>query len=199
MQNSSSLRPAKNDLASAARAVERMKLSTDREEFEAEWRDFLNCIEKVWVKTERACQPFRQQFEPWQGQYTRLRRKDMLLRYLKQARDADNHSIQDVMEITPGGIGLRAGASGSVYIRELSIDAKGQIKIDASDDVIVEIINPKVVAVKVLNNGEWYNPPSTHLDNPVSDHHPVTLAELGLKFYEKFIAEAEQRFFKDQL
>lgn len=78
-----------------------LKAAENFEVFEEEWRHFLNCIEKVWDKVERSCQHVKNSFQPWQGKYANLRRKDMLLRYLKQARDADNHSIQEVAEIKP--------------------------------------------------------------------------------------------------
>lgn len=84
-----------------------MRNAKSLDEFETEWRSYLNAIEKLWQKVERCCQHVRDAFEPWQGSYHRLRKKDMLLRYLKQARDADNHSIQDVTKIQPAQRGYR--------------------------------------------------------------------------------------------
>ncbi|WP_146009766.1 hypothetical protein [Janthinobacterium sp. ROICE36] len=101
------LKHPRAELAAASRAIVSMQNAKTMDEFESDWRGFLNCLEKIWQKVERSCQPMRNKFEPWQGTYHGLRKKDMLLRYLKQARDADNHSIQDVAKIQPGSRGYR--------------------------------------------------------------------------------------------
>lgn len=187
----------KADLRAAEGALEKMKNAKSREEFEEEWRDFLGCLEKVWIKTERCCQPFRHAFEPWQGKYSALRRKDMLLRYLKQARDADNHSIQDVMDVTPGRQIMAVGEpGGSVHIKRLVFDHSGMVvAYEGNNPLKVTTVFPKVTAVPVKNNGEWCNLPTTHLGNQVENTHPATLASLGLAFYKDFLVEAERKFF----
>lgn len=164
------------------------------DEFEGEWRNYLNAIEKLWSKTERCCQHVRNTFQPWQGKYHQLRRKDMLLRYLKQARDADNHSIQDITAIQPGSRNFRFLNPTGGYIKEMQL-IDGQLVKYEGDPMVFEDVPPHPIAVPVKNNGEWYNPPTTHLDNPVKNHHPVLLAELGLKFYSEFIQAVEVKFF----
>jgi len=183
------------ELRAAARAIDDMKKANSLEEFEAEWREFLTCLEKVWTKVERSCQAIRHKFEPWQGTYHRLRKKDMLLRYLKQARDADNHSIQDFTKIELGSRKIRFANPKGGNIKHMEIRG-GEIAAYEGDPIIVEDQPPQPVAVPVKNNGEWYNPPTSHLGNPVTNHHPVVLAELGLKFYENYINEVENQFFK---
>lgn len=64
-------------MRAATRAVDAMRNAKSLEEFEAKWREFLTCLEKVWNKVERSCQVERNRFEPWQGKYHRLRKKDM--------------------------------------------------------------------------------------------------------------------------
>lgn len=183
------------ELRAAARAIDCMKNAKSLEEFEAEWREFLTCLEKVWIKVERSCQKVRNKFEPWQGKYHALRRKDMLLRYLKQARDADNHSIQDFTKIVPGSRGIRFVNPQGGYVKHMEI-SDGEIVSYDGDPIIIKDQAPQLVAVPVKNNGEWYNPPTSHLGKPVMTHHPVALAELGLSFYENYVNEVERQFFK---
>lgn len=171
-----------------------MRRAKSLEDFETEWRAYLNCIEKLWQKVERCCQHIRSTFEPWQGSYHRLRKKDMLLRYLKQARDADNHSIQDVTKIQPGSRGYRFLNPNGGYIKRMEI-RDGEVVHYEGDPMIVEETPPQPVAVPVKNNGEWFNPPTSHLGQPVVTQHPLALAELGLKFYSEYLAEVEKRFF----
>ena len=188
------LKHPRTELRAAARAIDGMRNAISLEEFETEWREFLTCIEKVWNKVERSCQSVRNRFEPWQGQYHHLRKKDMLLRYLKQARDADNHSIQDFTKIEPGSRSIRFANQHGGYIKHMEIRG-GEIAAYEGDPIIVEDKPPHPVAVPVKNNGEWFNPPTTHLGQPVTTHHPVALAELGLKFYNEYVNAVSRQFF----
>ena len=193
-----SLESAYKELASAKRALGQMQAAPSFEIFEEEWRDFLNCLEKVWVKAERGCQQFRNKFEPWQGRYTAMRRKDMLLRYLKQARDADNHSIQEVAEIKPAHTTMNFANSGGGYIERMEI-RNGKIVHYEGDPMIVESHPPTVEAVRVKNHGKWFNPPTQHLGDRVESTHPAHVGELGIAFYEVFLHEAEKTFFEPKL
>ena len=190
------LKHPRAELRSAARAISGMRSAKSLEEFEAEWREFLTCLEKAWIKVERSCQAIRNKFEPWQGKYHQLRKKDMLLRYLKQARDADNHSIQDFTKIEPGSRSIRFANPHGGHIKHMEIRG-GEITAYEGDPIVVEDKLPHPVAVPVKNNGEWFNPPTSHLGQPVTTHHPLVLAELGLKFYEGYVSEVECQFFKE--
>ncbi|MFA6011587.1 MAG: hypothetical protein WC799_16485 [Desulfobacteraceae bacterium] len=98
---------AKRELDAAERAIERMTQAMSIEELEDEWKAFLNTIEKCWIKTERVCQHVKNKFQPWQGNYTNERKNDPLLRYIKHARNSDQHTIQEVFE--------KKDASSSMY------------------------------------------------------------------------------------
>ncbi|ACR11423.1 hypothetical protein TERTU_0535 [Teredinibacter turnerae T7901] len=189
-----SIESAKKELESAKRAVEAMKNAESFDIFDEEWRDFLNCLEKVWVKTERGCQHIKNSFQPWQGRYSALRRKDMLLRYLKQARDADNHSIQPVAEYKAANRTLDFINAKGGQIKNLVIEG-GQIVHYEGDPLVVRNNPASIQAIRVKNSGNWYNPPTSHLNKKVSSLHPVHLAELGVQFYEAFINDTESTFF----
>lgn len=146
--NDEILKHPRAELRAAARAIDGMRNATSLEEFESEWREFLTCLEKVWTKVERSCQPFRNKFEPWQGTYHRMRKKDMLLRYLKQARDADNHSIQDFTEIVPGSRNIRFVNPQGGYIKHMEIRG-GEIAAYEGDPIVVENKLPQPIAVPV--------------------------------------------------
>lgn len=189
-----SLRHPRLELAAAEKAIVGMRNAKSLDEFETEWRAYLNAIEKLWQKVERCCQHIRNAFEPWQGTYHRLRKKDMLLRYLKQARDADNHSIQDITKIQSGQWAYQFVNPSGGYIRSMEI-RNGKVVRYEGDPMIVEEKPPHPVAVPVRNNGKWFKPPTSHLEKPVANHHPILLAELGLKFYSDYLNEVETKFF----
>lgn len=188
------LKHSKAELRAASRAIEAMKLSDTMDKFESEWRAFLTCLEKVWTKVERTCQPHQNRFQPWQGQFQALRKKDMLLRYLKQARDADNHSIQDMTTIKPEEMTLSFVNPTGGYIENLEI-VNGRVVSYQGDPIIQKTAPPHPVVVPVLNNGVWFNPPTSHLGKPVLSQHPVILADLAIAFYSDFVGQVERKFF----
>lgn len=191
------LKPVKLELRASENAIRKMESASSVAEFEEEWRDFLGGLEKVWNKTERCCEVVRSQFQPWQGRYTRLRRKDMLVRYLKQARDADNHSIQEVMEYTPPNRQIIIGGDTNGRPTRFYglVVAGDEVYYEGTTPIHIKTTAERVVAVRVKVNGEWHNPPTSHLGKPVPDVHPLTIAKLGLEFYQNFVMEVEAKFF----
>ena len=187
------LKAARAELRAAKNALQQMSEAESFEVYEDAWRQFLNCLEKCWNKAERGCQHVRDQFQPWQGRTQNLRKKDMLIRYLKQARDADNHSIQELAEHKPGGTGL-GFANGSGHIKRLEI-VNGEIVHYEGDPLTLTHYPSRVLVKSVLNSGKWYNPPTSHLEKPLNSADPRILGKLGLEFYERFIDEAEAKFF----
>lgn len=188
------LKQARGELTAAHKAIAAMKLAQTMDEYEAEWRAFLNCLEKLWVKLERSCQPFKDVFQPWQAEDATRRRDDELLRYLKAARHADNHSIQDVAKLNPGFQALRFTNPNGTYIEHMSIK-DGKIVEYRGDPVTIEVVAPHPAAVRVMNSGVWFEPPTMHLGKPVTTAHPTELAELGLKFYSEFYQDVKIHFF----
>jgi len=110
----------KRELQTAKRAIENMKNAHDFETLEDEWRIYLNAIEKFWVKSERVCSPEHAKFQPWQGFYTKQRKKDPLLKYLKHARNSDQHSIQESMNTKPASRSMYIEGGDSVFIDKLT-------------------------------------------------------------------------------
>lgn len=189
------LKHPKSNLTAARQSLERMKNAETFESYEIEWREFLGHLEKVWNKVERACQPMQAKFQPWQGRYHSLRKKDMLLRYLKAARDVDSHSIQDLAKMEVGRREMNFVNPRGGYIEHMEIRG-GEIVTYRGDPMLVKDTPPHPIALPVKNNGSWYNPPTSHLGQPIADQHPSRLAQLGLEFYEKFVLEAEAKFFR---
>lgn len=191
------LEAAKIEIESAKRNLERMKNASSLEEMNEYWTNLLNNFEKAWVKVERHCQPFRQKFEPWQGRYNRLRKDDELLRYVKQARDADNHSIQETTKIIPGSTTGNFVNPLRGYIKEITI-INGKVVYYEGDPMIIKTKPTQPEVQMVHNSGRDYPPPSKHLNSEVESLHPVYIAQLALQFYERYINETEIKFFTNK-
>jgi|SRR4051812_6248387 hypothetical protein len=190
-----SLSRAKAELRAARSALGRMRRARTYDELEDGWRDYLGALEKAWLKAERECQTVRDQFEPWQQQFRAERKSDPLLSYLSHARNADTHTIQDTLNQTPPSIGLGPAYGNSWYIEKLEIK-NGQITHYSGDKPMkVTFIPGRLELVTVVDRGVSYEPPKSHRGESLSKTDPISVAELGLTYYESFIAEAERRFF----
>ncbi|HTE21937.1 MAG TPA: hypothetical protein VK674_02745 [Candidatus Limnocylindria bacterium] len=186
------LKHCKNELKSAETSLIRMRKAKTLDELEVEWKNYLAAIEKAWLKAEQECSAIRNRFQPWQGQYSRERRKDQLLRYLKHARNSDQHTIQALVETKPGK--YEAKIQGSVYIDKLVV-SKGQVvEYRGSKPLEVTVLPERVELMQVKDRGKWYNPPLTHKTTRLIWPDPIKVAELGLKYYQDFISEIEKDF-----
>lgn len=190
--NSEKFRQARAEIYTAEQALQSMKLAKSFNEFERIWKIYLNCIEKCWLKVEGICQPIRNNFEPWQGKFLNLRKKDMLLKYLKNARDADQHTIQEVVEpITE----LRSiYALHNTHIKSLRIDGGNITEYVGSKPLFTTNTLAGVKLLRIKNRSDWYSPPTQHLGKCLEKNDPISIAQHGLEFYKDFLDQAEKEF-----
>ncbi|MCW5959013.1 MAG: hypothetical protein KIS76_02565 [Pyrinomonadaceae bacterium] len=183
---------AKTELKSAERAISMMKTAKTFDEFEEAWKMYLNSIEKCWIKVERICQHKRNIFEPWQGKYKRLRKKDMLLRYLHHARNADQHTIEETVKHIPSRWEAKF-PNGSGYIRSMKI-VNGAITEYEGSPMLIESFPSRIELLRFKERGDWHNPPTQHLDKNLEHRDPISIAQKGFRFYGEFLVNAEDRF-----
>lgn len=187
MQLQMDFTPAQKELNACKRCFERMLSAKNYEEYEEAWCDFLNRLEKVFEKLQRACYPHKEKFNSLLSKENALRNSDPLLQYLKQARNADTHSIQDVAKRVPGSFQLgfdvqKAGES--VHIETLVMRGTDIREYRGSHPLIVTFTSETVEVKEVINRNVHYPPPLSHLSQPLITRHPTELARLGIDFYE---------------
>jgi hypothetical protein len=193
----STLLAAKRELAATKRVLEAMRAAQTLDDIEAAWRSFLQNANKVWTKLELVCKA-PSPAQAWLGGHLRTRKTDMLLRYLKHARNSDEHTLTEIVSKQPGSIGIRGapGTSG-VYIKSMTINSGPQgthIDYEGSPIEIVQTV-PHVKLERVFDRGSWYNPPTQHLGQRLSQADPVSIAVAGFEYLRVMIEEAEGRFF----
>ncbi|MET0004370.1 MAG: hypothetical protein ABW087_12185 [Candidatus Thiodiazotropha sp.] len=185
----------KKDLNIAKKAIESMKSTRDFSEFQECWENFLFRIERAWEFTERTLKT-KNGFQQWHTPYTDLRKKDPLLVFLRQARNAEMHSVSPTVT-KPLKMAVVDKSGRGFQLNSISSKLEnGTITIDLDSPDILLDLDAKVVptdpeVVRFKNRGKWYNPPWHHLRERIRDLHPVALAELGLKFYRAYVYEAE--------
>lgn len=194
------LRGAERDLQIAERATSEMSAATQFTEFWRLWQDYLFRIERAWEAAHRAVKG-RPGFQQWFEPYRQHRARDPLLVFLKQARNAETHSIAPTVDqrfklqvqdrygypfLAP-----RISTELEEGVLTINIETAAQ---DALLDFVATPLPSAPALVRILNRGKWYEPPTTHLGEPLKSTHPVDVAKLGLAFYGAFIKESAFKF-----
>jgi hypothetical protein len=186
---------ARKALREAERAFVNMRDSKSFEELEDAWKAYLSAIEKVWTKLEQAGKNAGTKFQPWFGTQLAFRKTDALLRYLKHARNADQHTLAEVVAFTPGQMNFSLpGGPGTVHIKKLVI-GHGTIEYEGSHPPTITQMPPRLELLSVKDRGKRYNPPTEHLGIRLTRQDPLAVAEIGLRFHRDLLNEAVDKFF----
>ncbi len=171
-------------------------MATDYQAFDAAWRSYLNSLGKVWVKAERACHDIPR-FQPWQGRYKSIQKADPLLRYLKHARDADQHTLEEITELQPGSKSFGPAEHGNWHIEKLVLTGPDAevTEYRGNQPMLVKVSPPKPILRPFVNLGARYEVPTRHLDKDLEELDPISIAEAGIAFYSEFLTELVKEFF----
>lgn len=183
--------------AAATTALESANAATNYDEFEAAWAQFLvagNAVHTILEVAARDCPTSRQ----WFGQKKKIQRKDPLLCYMHQARNADEHGIEPTTTLEPGGLSIGATGAG-VHIKSLTIDERGHLSVDATPIgdgrmlVSVSPARPRLNIVCDNRYGTEFEPPTFHLDEPLQNTSPLAVGSIWLNYLEGLLLEASER------
>jgi hypothetical protein len=139
--------------------------------FESDWREFLQKLERVWNKTQAAASGLTG-WPKLEAEINKTRNEDPLLSYLRHARNADEHSIQQV------------AADWDANLRETPVDSTS-VRLDW------EPWDRPLLPVK--NRGVIYQPPRKHLGIDFTDKlkkgtaEPIIVADMALHFYRNLL------------
>jgi hypothetical protein len=184
--NPRALEKASSEIEAAERAIARMQQARDFKRYEHEWRSYLNAIAKFWSKLRAGASKGRE--PPWLRELVHAIDSDPLLKYLEQARHADEHSIQEFVRHTPGSTSL-GFASGSGYIERMTVSG-GRITKYSGDPAIIEVKPDTVEVVAITNRGVKFPPPAIHDGSPFESRDPLQLGMAGLRFTKRAIESA---------
>ena len=161
-------------------------------EFEQPWQEFLGRVERVWNKTKDVFS--EGSYVPWRGRHEHVRNSDQLLRYLKQARNAEEHTVGETISKEAGGIGINASSGNSLYIEQMTID-RGKVTIKgAKPGIAVTVFPERAKMLPAVSRGVITRPPEEHLGHPFSSTNPVVVAEAGLAYYEGMVKDAMAKY-----
>lgn len=190
-------RHSRIELARAEAALQAMEVSEDLEAFERHWQDFLHRLERVWIKC-KAQYKSSSRWQGWSGQIVGLRRNDPLLSYLKNARDADQHTLSAITARSPSELTLTAGGpQGRALIKRLTIDRDGQLAMEGDGELNVVFRPEQTRLMPVVNRGRPYPVPRSHLGRPINPEDVLAVADAGFSFYANLLNQAEGSFSTD--
>lgn len=182
------------ELARARDAVRKLAVATSIDDFEENWKEFLRRLERCWSKAQ-AHYGKSPKWGGWQGRIDKLRRVDPLLSYLVNARGAEEHTVNEITERHPGGIGINAAEGNSLYVERMEMN-NGVISIKSPQKLRIDFIPDRVGLAPVTNRGRTYATPTSHLGNAVAPNDVQALAQMALDFYEQVLRDADAYFVK---
>ena len=121
----------------------------------------------------------------WFGRQKHQRKKDPLLRYVHQARNAEEHGIRQITQRQNSEITLEPGA-------EVKLTSDGKSWQATNIKGGVKFANNIVCLVRVQDArfGDWFDPPTSHLGSDLEDVTPLTVASLCLAHMKALLTEA---------
>ena len=166
------------------------------EKFEDSWYQMLVCGNAVDGILESTS--FRDsKSQPWYGGKVSARKRDPLLEYMHQARNADEHGVANVTRLAPARFVLGA-VDGPVNLHNIKwgggqmtatvgAESTGRLAIDVTPP------SPHLITVKNEKYGDSFEPPNSHLGERLKDTSPRAVASLWLDYLERLIEESAAR------
>jgi len=152
---------------------------------------------RVYTKLEQGAKD-NGRHKAWFGRKKHERRQDPLLRYIKNARDADEHGLDRITERASGGVGINFPPGKTKATVKRGSIGGGQIALEFEQptEISVHAYPASVKLIAVTNYGDRYEAPIEHLGQPILRVHPqahpnpIPVAQLAISHLEKLIAEA---------
>jgi hypothetical protein len=160
--------------------------------FKTQWSEFLVSHNGVFSVFEQGAKGHRKT-APWFGRIKHARRKDEMLHYLHMARNADEHGLDCVVQVTARRT-VRAIDGSMMRIERLPDDQYGPV-FDVRGQAPLTMTNTPpwwiVAKVRDTKHGDEFEPPKRHLNADIPDPSPVNIARLANTYTQKLIDEAE--------
>lgn len=182
------------ELGLARDATAKLREARSFADFEEIWKEYLRRVERCWNKA-YAHYKKSPKWSSWKGNCENLRKKDPLLAYLRNARGADEHSVEPIIAGRDASIAINAPpGSDTLYIKSLTFGKDGAMHLDVPAGATIVFIPNHTALLPVVNRGVTYSIPTRHLDMQVNSANVPEVADLGLKFYENFLKAAQAYF-----
>jgi hypothetical protein len=157
------------------------------------WSDFLTHIQRAYTKLRISYR--KGPSKGWCDQIFSLRDSDDLLKYVHQARHADEHGVERITEQKEGRIAIGPKEGDSLEVDYARIGG-GQVVMGPrmAANARVTITPGEVRLVPVRNRGVTYQVPKAHLGKDLESVTLLRVAELADAFLRDKLNEADGKF-----
>jgi hypothetical protein len=193
---------ARERLARASDAIGRLEQKEAFDTFVSDWTDFLLASNSIYTVLEQGAKTSAQSRQ-WFGRKKNQRRADPLLQYLHQARNADEHGLEQIIQ--------RGEQTLNIDFKKGYRPKTGQIKMsdgtvfqlpptpENAEGMIITLRAYALARVKDTRYGNEFDPPTEHLGKPLENpDSPLHAAKLALAYQASLIEEAERLVWRDR-
>lgn len=209
--DSKALRKARLRYNVALSNAQALQTTTSFEDFSQHWYVFLHAAKGIYTTLEQGAKA-TPQARQWFGRKNQERKDDPLLRYISEARNDDEHGIEDAVERAPSK--LEFGVSDpdfSAFMR----DQRGNTfagsgaavtfvgKMPTADEMpdltpldgkpVKIVFTPERPVLKAVHDRmrRSYDPPTDHLGKQLKSGSPQEVARLTVDYLADLLQEAE--------
>jgi hypothetical protein len=190
------LEKAQARLSTAERALAANKAARTFPAFEEAWTTFLLATNTIYTVLEQGAKSHATSRQWFAGEQKR-RRKDPLLQYLHQARNADEHGIEPITKRVPMSLELSSQDGQPFSIYGIKIMKSGKVEVDAVSDAggfVEHKLHPPYACLRTVydrRHGNKYDPPNEHFGTRLDDLTPFRAAQLSFAACRDLISRAE--------
>jgi hypothetical protein len=203
---------AKSRLRVVRKAITDLDTSTTFGEFADNWYVFLTSAKNVYTVLEQGSK-VSPQSRQWFGMKKQVRISDEMLQYLYEARNDDEHGLENSVAYKPERhiIGINhPGYSSNVTVKGpfgtvTAVDCAAAVILEGvplphgitvqsnSSKPVMSRSSPAAVLLSQVSarGNRIYNPPTTHLGQPIANPTPNNVAKLAADYLESLVREAE--------
>jgi hypothetical protein len=184
------LKAAREELARARVALEQLETARNAPAMDDAWKECIGRLTRLWNKTEASLKGDpRFHNTPWAKRVKDARKNDQVIRYLLQARNADEHGVDDITERGPGYTALLpVKPNGKFHVKSVTIGLDGSIRVVPGETGFrVDQVAQTVAARPVTNYGQTYAVPDEHAQALRGNRALAAMARHGVEFYEAVI------------
>lgn len=170
-------------LAKAKEALYRCRSAHSESDFVNSYGEFLIYTGAILHALE-AGSKFTPQGMQWYGAKRRFGKNDELLMYMFQARNQEEHDVDDVSELRPGQFQIGGPAIKNPDARTEGISVGGQLLIQFTQG------HRSLVPITDKRFKQTFPVPTSHLGKPLNTTDPVKIGEIYAAYLEQLVADA---------
>jgi hypothetical protein len=180
-----------NKFDKAKKLIDLMLASSNLDEYEGHWKEFLHKLDKGFNKLDDLFKNDNRVREVIDSIKT-ARKSDPLIAYLMQARNSDEHSVRQIAKRVEGHTKISGGVGGGKIIKGTFEGGKLPTNLITEGNVEIELAVDRLNIIPVINRGRQYDPPLICSGVKINTQIPHAIAAIGLTFYNKKIFQIER-------